>query len=96
MARSRYQFGEANILHKGKVVNTSVGTAMDDFIANIEKRYTFEIGAVPAAHDVRPDLTSYLFYDTVGYWWLPLQYNNINDPFEGFTAGTVIKIPNLS
>lgn len=95
MPLSRYELGEANILHKGKVVNTSVGTPMDNLIQNIETTYNFQLGAIPAAHDVRPDLTSNLFYDTVGYWWLTLQYNNINDPFEGFTAGTVIKIPNL-
>lgn len=94
-AKSRYRYGEARITHKGKVVNTSVGSEMDDFIADIENRYTFKIGNIPAPHDVRPDLTSNTFYDTVGYWWLMLQYNNINDPFEGYTAGASIKIPNL-
>ena len=95
MAYSRYDYGVQTIQHKGANVTTSVGTQMDDFIKNIEREYTYQLGKIPSEHDVRPDLTSFIFYDTVSRWWLMLQYNNINDPFEGYTAGTTIKIPNL-
>lgn len=93
MANSRYDYGMNTIKHKGVDVTTSLGSDMDDFIEGMEKRYTHEIGKIPPEHDVRPDLTSFLFYDTVSRWWLLMQYNNIIDPFEGYTASTSIKIP---
>ena len=93
--KSRYQYGVSTIVHKGKPVTTSVGSTMDNFIANIETKYGFSVGSIPIEHEFRPDLTSYIFYDSVTLWWLLLQYNNINDPFEGFGAGTKIKIPNI-
>jgi len=95
MASSRYDIGLNTVNHKGKTVTTSLGSAMDDYIETLEKRFTYEIGVIPNAHDIRPDLTSYVFYDTVSKWWLLMQYNNIEDPFEDYTAGSVIKIPNM-
>lgn len=95
MTNTRYNYGVNKVTHKGKVITTSVGSEMDDFISTIENKYQYKIGSVPSEHDVRPDLTSFLFYDTVSRWWLMLQYNNINDPFEGYTAGASIKIPEL-
>jgi hypothetical protein len=95
MAQTRYNEGVITVSHKGKDITTSVGSQMDDFISTMDTRYTYQIGKIPAEHDVRPDLTSFVFYDTVSRWWLMLQFNNINDPFEGYTAGKFIKIPNL-
>jgi hypothetical protein len=95
MASSRYDFGVTTISHKGAKVTTSVGSPMDNFIRDLDDSYTFEVGTIPVEHGIRPDLTSFLFYDTVSRWWLLLQYNNINDPFEGYTAGTTVKIPNI-
>ena len=95
MAQTRYNEGVITVSHKGKDVTTSVGSQMDDFISTMDTRYTYEIGKIPSEHDVRPDLTSFVFYDTVSRWWLMLQFNNITDPFEGYTAGKFIKIPNL-
>lgn len=94
-SKSRYNKGVSVISHKGHNITTSVGSDMDSLIENIGSNFTFQVGTIPAEHDCRPDLTSYIFYDTVSYWWFLLQYNNINDPFEGFEAGTNIKIPNL-
>ena len=92
MAQTRYNEGVITVSHKGKDITTSVGSQMDDFISTMDTRYTYQIGKIPAEHDVRPDLTSFVFYDTVSRWWLMLQFNNINDPFEGYTAGIFIKI----
>jgi len=93
--KSRYKFGVNTVKHKGKDITTSVGSEMDNLIENIESLYNFEYGRIPSEHDSRPDLTSYIFYQTVGYWWMLMQYNNITDPFEGFAAGNIIKIPKL-
>jgi hypothetical protein len=93
--KSRYNYGVSTIIHKGKPVTTSLGSSMDDFITKLDSSFSFEVGSVPVEHEYRPDLTSYIFYDTVTLWWMLLQYNNIEDPFEGFGAGEVIKIPNI-
>lgn len=95
MRNSRYNLGVNTVEHKGNLITTSVGSDMDDYLSTIENKFTYQIGVIPQGHDIRPDLTSYVFYDTVSNWWLLMQYNNINDPFEGYTAGTSIKIPNM-
>ena len=95
MASGRYDYGVNIVSHKGKTITTSLGSTMDDFISTIDTKYEYNIGSIPLGHDIRPDLTSYTFYDTVSRWWLLLQYNNIEDPFEGYEAGTLIKIPDI-
>jgi|DEB0MinimDraft_10_1074344.scaffolds.fasta_scaffold02060_5 hypothetical protein len=92
---SRYFYGETNVLHKGVSVKTSLGTPMDDFIANIDSRFNIINGVIPTEHEHRPDLTSNVFYDSPRFWWLILQVNNINDPFENMSPGDAIKIPDL-
>ena len=92
---SRYKHGVVTVRHKGKDVTTSVGTTMDDFISGIENIFNFKKGTVPASNDKRPDLTSNTFYKTPKYWWLIMQYNNVNDPFEGLAKGTDIRIPEI-
>jgi len=44
---------------------------------------------------VRPDLISYRLYGDVGYWWLLMKLNGIEDIFNDLEVGKVLKIPNL-
>ena len=92
---SRYFYGEVDIQPKGVSVKTSLGTAMDDFIVNLEDRVTVKNGVIPTQHNHRPDLTSNTFFQTPRYWWLIMQLNGVNDPFENLNAGDPIRIPNL-
>lgn len=49
-----------------------------------------------AVEDVgRLDLISYKVYNSEQYFWVISQANNILDPFNGFSAGNQLKIPNL-
>ena len=92
--RSRYEKGVVEISHKGKKVTTSVGTQFDDIVAKADDR-SYRKGRVIIEHDSRPDLTSDVFYDTPGNWWVVQHINNINDPLQDFPAGRKINIPNV-
>ena len=93
--RSHYEIGGINVLHKGQVTNTIVGsTEADLFLDSIEDNiYAFKAGFIPPYHKGRPDLISNLFLGTPEKWWLVLLINNIDDPFEGLKIGTRILVP---
>jgi hypothetical protein len=92
---SRYHYGVTFIKHKGATVSTSVGTEMDDIIEDMPITYKFKLGRVPLMFENRPDNISDTFYESPRNWWLLMQYNGYNDPFEFFNAGEEIKIPEL-
>ena len=52
---------------------------------------------IPAEYDERPDLCSYEMYGTAKYWWIfaARNPNDIEDPIRDFSAGTIIRIPNI-
>ena len=91
---TRYNFGSTQLKHRGKVVTTSVGSAYDQFIISMSSKPNFQ-GSVPRMYENRPDLISEVFFDTPGYWWYIMQYNNIVDPFEELSAGVPLLIPEL-
>lgn len=43
----------------------------------------------------RLDLVSYKVYGYEYYFWVIAAFNNIMDPFNGFSVGQTLKIPNL-
>ena len=92
---SRYSLGVSFIEHKGVTVSTSVGSDMDDKIETMPTDYEYKLGKVPLMFENRPDNIANIFYDSPKYWWLLMQYNGFNDPFEFFNAGEEIKIPVL-
>jgi hypothetical protein len=42
---------------------------------------------------MRPDLISYKIYGTIGYWWLIMSVNGIQNPLKDIVVGTLLKIP---
>ena len=67
---------------------------------------TYEFFEIPISvndsyHQIKPgeegrwDLISYKYYQTVDYWWVITQANNVYDPFDSPEAGTIIRIPSL-
>ena len=48
-------------------------------------------------HVVKPNedlaLISYINYDDFRYWWAIAWANDLQDPYLGFSAGDVLKIP---
>lgn len=92
---TRYDYGETKVRHKGKIINTSLGSEYDNILENIETRFTYDIGKIPSYHDNRPDLTSQVFFDSPRYWWLILHANAIEDPFNFYNKGDIIRIPQL-
>tara|TARA_R110000796_G_scaffold60666_4_gene140459 strand:+ start:22426 stop:22731 length:306 start_codon:yes stop_codon:yes gene_type:complete len=92
---SRYHYGVTYIEHKGVKVSTSVGTEMDNAIETMPVDYNYKLGKVPLMFENRPDNISNIFYDSPKHWWLVMQFNGFNDPFEFFGAGEEIRIPEL-
>lgn len=91
---SRYSYGYVNLKHKGVITTTSVGSEYDDFLLSMNL-INGRPGVVPPFCSNRPDLIADIFYDSPGYWWYPMQYNNITDPFESLNRGDDIFIPPL-
>lgn len=40
-----------------------------------------------------PDIISLKFYNSPLYYWIILDFNNINDPYVELQEGTILKIP---
>ena len=91
---TRYSYGVTLLQHKGNLVTTSVGSEYDTFIASLKNKPNFT-GSVPRMYESRPDLISDVFFDSPGYWWYIMQYNNMVDPFEELRGGAPLLIPEL-
>lgn len=50
---------------------------------------------VESSEVYRLDLISYEYYNNPLYWWVIAQANDIKDPFQGITPGTLLRIPSM-
>lgn len=91
---NHYTRGVNFIQHKGKTLATSLNSAFDNYVTDMNS-LDFEVVYVIAGYEHRPDLLSDLFYNTTSYDWLIMMYNNIKDPFQGFNVGDRILIPKI-
>jgi hypothetical protein len=41
----------------------------------------------------RPDLIALKFYGNMGYWWIIMKLNNIDDIYNDITTGKSIRLP---
>ena len=94
-SKDRYSVGYNKISHRGKSIPTVVGNRKYTSLINNLPKLPREIGYVPAGYAHRPDLISNIFYGTPAYWWLILEANNIDDPFEGLNVNDRIIIPKI-
>ena len=83
-------------LYKKEKVNTHKEVDMLKTKLPFMKIKNYTTFTVPQYCLSRPDLISYINYDTVDFWWLIMQYNGIIDPHSEICIGTVLKIPSLS
>lgn len=90
---TRYDRGVTTIHHKGKKVTTSVGTAFDEMVEKADDK-VYKTSRLMSVHEGRSDLLSDVFYDTEKHWWFIQHINNISDPLQELTPGTIIKVPN--
>ena len=91
---NHYKIGVNYFKHRDKVISSSLNTDLPNFIKSLDSK-EIEIGYVPAGYEHRPDLISFLFYDTVTYDWMIMMYNNIKDPFQELNVGDRILLPKL-
>lgn len=91
---SRYSYGVVTHMHKGVPVTTSVGTPFFDNFDPVSKNpAAYKPGRIPQHFENRPDVISYIFYNTPDYWWQIMQLNNFYDPFEQMGTGSRIVLP---
>ncbi len=91
--RSRYKNGVTTIRHKGVVVTTSLNSQnYEDFSSSLPSK-AGEVGYIPAGFEHRPDLISDAFYSDPSKWWLIMEANNIDDPFESLETRDRIIVP---
>ena len=48
---------------------------------------------ISAGEESRPDVISYMYYQTPELYWVILWVNGINDPFEQLNPGAILRIP---
>lgn len=89
------KFKEFVYTHRDKQFKSIISSP--DYIAFIESFDTvpYRIALINDQVENRPDLISYAAYGTVGYAWLLILFNGIEDPFTEFEIDKEIKIPIL-
>ena len=91
---SRYNYGVMQVQHKGVTTTTTVGTPyFDNFDPVGLFPGDYKVVRLPVQYSHRPDLVSYAFYNTPGYWWYIMQINNITDPFEELISAQPLLLP---
>lgn len=91
MATSRYKFFTT-------VQNITTGTSYKGFpsIENFSSMFSTNndvIYTIPLKFQYRPDLIANYFYGDSNLFWIIVYNNNISNSPEGFTTGTIIKVP---
>lgn len=80
-----------NITHRGRTTLSITGSsAYEEFISEAKVNASFKT-IIGSAMANRPDLVSFALSDTPDLWWLYMELNNVNDPFEGFEPMTVVR-----
>ena len=91
-----YSYDSTIVKHKGVKIRTIIDSAKyEDLIKNADTIYEYDIAFVPPGFEHRPDLLSYVLYNSPKNWWLLMLVNNISDPFEGFYVNQRILAPRL-
>jgi hypothetical protein len=62
-------------------------------ISKFKMNYPVRYYRVEQRDVMRPDLISYKIYGTIGYWWLLMAVNGIQNPLKDIVVGTLLKIP---
>ncbi len=66
----------------------NVGFRIDDLL---KQGFTFSTYSVTQNEVNRPDLISQKLYGEVGYWWIIMKLNNIENPLTDVFAGLMLK-----
>jgi len=63
-------------------------------LSRLTLRYKPSRYRVNATDLMRPDLISYKIYGIVGYWWILMLVNGVQNPLEDLQVGQILIIPN--
>ncbi len=93
--RGPYERGESFVTHRGRKINTTLGSQeYDDFVeALMQTEYI--TWTVTPGYDHRPDAIADKFLGASELFWIILVFNNITDPFENLELGSKVKIPQI-
>lgn len=93
--KSRYINGVTRVRHKGVTVTTSLNSeGYERFIKDLQTK-NVDIGYIPAGYENRPDLISDVFFPSPDSWWIIMEANNIDDPFENLAVHDRLVIPQV-
>ena len=80
-------------------INTVDGTnevdPLQNTLGSFKMKRNYQIHKIRQFEEKRPDLVSYLYYNTIEYWWIICVANDIQCPLSEFIAGINIKIPSI-
>jgi hypothetical protein len=95
MYKNHLKLGNRKIIHKGKVVATSLNSKeFREFIDSI-RSIPSKVGTIPPGYEHRADRIANLFYGSPEFDWLVCWSNNISDPFQQLNIGDRLKIINF-
>jgi len=80
--------------HRMSVDSTPELDLLWNTLSEFPMKYTPSYYRVVASDLLRPDLISYKVYGTVGFWWIILLVNDIDNPFTDLEEGMILEIPN--
>ena len=63
-------------------------------LSRFQTKYTVSYYRVEERDLMRPDLISYKIYGTIGYWWLIMMLNGIQNPLKDMAVGDLLTLPN--
>ena len=93
---SKYNFSSTNRYRFDSVYSIDGDTFFGTYnIPDIPNDSKDTYHQIKAGEEGRWDLISYKYYYTVNYWWIICLANDVSDPFESPSAGTLIRIPSL-
>lgn len=80
--------------HRSKDIPTSVGSRSFDILSKtVTQTLTSELGKIPPGFEHRPDSIANLFLEDPSDWWIFMEANGIQDPFEELNIDDVIGLP---
>ena len=88
-------------MNRTNFYNVAVNNQTDEYdylwnnLSKFKTNYPLRYYRVESKDLMRPDIISYKIYGTIGYWWLILALNGIQDPLHDLTVGLLLKIPNV-
>jgi len=89
-------FNRSKFLEFNTVTPEDYDILVSDFIDGLKKLTPVGAIKVSAENAGHAEYISWDLWDDVSMWWILCEYNDLIDPFNDFTVGTLIQYPSVS